>query len=238
MEIARIRARELRESTYRSKKPCPRGHENVRRYTCNAICVECDTAVLAPRRRLKKPYKAKVPRGICEHCGSEYQKPNNRSAYCSLECRFWAKVDKGGPNDCWMWLGAGGKYGHGFFHYGTKRENMHAIGAHRVAYVLSKGIDISQVKATKSGDNHVCHTCDNAACCNPKHLYLGSHRSNMTDRNTRGRVFSISIYRKYRKYVESVLECHRQGLAIGQIVERTRVSHLAIAAIIKDSGAV
>jgi hypothetical protein len=33
----------------------------------------------------------------------------------------------------------------------------------------------------------VCHTCDNPACCNIEHLYLGDAKSNARDRGNRNR---------------------------------------------------
>lgn len=73
--------------------------------------------------------------------------------------RFWSKVKKGGPDECWEWQASRGSKGYGQAWW---KPAGRAIGAHRVAYLLEHG----QVPAGLQ----VAHTCHNKLCCNPAHL--------------------------------------------------------------------
>ncbi len=85
--------------------------------------------------------------------------------------RFWAKVDKSQPNDCWLWQGAKNKEGYGSIN--DPRFNKHRR-AHVIAYELSTG-DIVQKGLI------VMHLCDNPQCCNPNHLRKGTQKENIWD---------------------------------------------------------
>jgi len=52
--------------------------------------------------------------------------------------------------------------------------------AHRVSYAVHYGVDPLSLM--------VCHTCDNPACVNPKHLFLGTAKDNAEDKSRKGRV--------------------------------------------------
>jgi DNA-binding XRE family transcriptional regulator len=73
---------------------------------------------------------------------------------------------------CWEWNGCPYNNGYGatYFLIEGKRCKL----AHRVAYYLFYNHNPSKLE--------VCHSCDNPKCCNPHHLFLGTHASNMTDK--------------------------------------------------------
>lgn len=90
--------------------------------------------------------------------------------------RFWSKVEVGSRDDCWPWLASTDKAGYGQFKIGGKYGKV--VEAHRVAFVMVHG----------SVEDQVLHECDNRPCCNPYHLFEGTHADNMKDAGDKGRL--------------------------------------------------
>lgn len=77
---------------------------------------------------------------------------------------------------CWNWTGCLNPYGV-ISNSWTKTYKTTLV--HRMSYMAFKGhIPKGQ---------QVCHSCDNPACCNPDHLWLGTIGDNMRDRTAKGR---------------------------------------------------
>lgn len=96
----------------------------------------------------------------------------------TTEERFWSKVDIRGEDECWPWEGKSvDKEGRGRFKFFLGPHSM--INSQRAAWFCCYGELPSEV--------HVLHSCDHPPCCNPKHLFTGSHADNMADKEAKGR---------------------------------------------------
>lgn len=80
--------------------------------------------------------------------------------------KFWNRVDKGKPDECWIWMGAKQKNGYGRFWNGNRN-----VLTHRYSYELSFGIIPKGMT--------IDHLCRNRGCVNPKHLEVVDMRENI-----------------------------------------------------------
>ena len=88
--------------------------------------------------------------------------------------KFWANHTPEPTTGCWLWGGPWLSDNYGATTWLGKQDK-----AHRKALELSG----RPVPPGKMG----CHRCDNRACINPDHLYVGDYQSNATDKVVRGR---------------------------------------------------
>jgi len=80
-------------------------------------------------------------------------------------------------NGCWLWQGFVHPNGYG-------KVNLRGYGnlnIHRAVWIMKNG--------SLRTDQYVCHRCDVKRCCNPDHLWLGTPKDNIEDRDEKRRNF-------------------------------------------------
>lgn len=132
--------------------------------------------------------------------------------------RFWSKVDKTG--NCWLWKARLTEHGYGQFRFNNKTSR-----AHRVAYRLTKG-DIPE-------GLHVLHRCDNRACVNPEHLFLGTHLDNMEDMKSKGKSNAYYPRRFNEEQVRDIRDMYDSGISATSLGKIFGVTGACISCIVR-----
>ena len=128
----------------------------------------------------------------CERCQKQFisfeSRPNRKSRFCSLVCRFpklpslesrlleMREIDI--KTGCWLWTGAiiKGGYGQLRINRGANPVYVHHLMATRhLNYKKKVGL-------------WVLHRCDVKRCFNPAHLYIGTIIDNTRDALQRGQI--------------------------------------------------
>lgn len=127
--------------------------------------------------------------------------------------RFWKRVDKRGPDECWPWIRKSSHSNHA-----TIKISGYGYAARRIAFFLSTSIDPL--------DLDVCHSCDNPPCQNPNHLFIGTTLDNMADMVRKGRQPNVRLTWEIidsirSRYPEegSLLLSREFGIAQGHVVK-------------------
>lgn len=103
-----------------------------------------------------------------------HNKPGRRSK--SVEDSFHEKYVIEPNSGCWIWTASTFRTGYGQFN----PRNGRIVTAHRFSWELHNG-------KIEDPSLCVCHRCDVRECCNPDHLFLGTHGDNQRDKIAKGR---------------------------------------------------
>lgn len=92
--------------------------------------------------------------------------------------RFWSKVNKGAPSDCWQWTDALNKAGYGRLMVSGKLKYAHVLSYELANGSVPDGLEV----------DHTCHNltgcvggdkCQHRSCVNPSHLESVAHIANV-----------------------------------------------------------
>jgi hypothetical protein len=132
--------------------------------------------------------------------------------------RIESKVLRIPEAGCWIWMGSTQVRGYGELISAGKKYY-----AHRASYLAFVGEIPKKM--------YVCHACDNVACVNPNHLFLGTQKDNLQDMARKGRS-TLGTRNARAKLTEAqAREIKQSSLASSELAKRFNVSVSAISSI-------
>ncbi len=99
--------------------------------------------------------------------------------YATAENIIKDNIKADSKTGCWEWQRSRNVAGYGVTMYNGKKWMAHRLSAHLL-------MDVNKKTHFMDGDI-CCHKCDNPGCCNPEHLFIGSHSDNMRDMHNKRR---------------------------------------------------
>lgn len=108
-------------------------------------------------------------------------------------------------DECFEWRGSRISTG-----YGRKKVAGARFPTHRLAWAWANGHWTERGISIPTG-MHVLHKCHNRACCNPQHLYLGTHQDNMRDKRLAARGASVTGIRHWKAKLAWEQVCSIRG---------------------------
>lgn len=163
-------------------------------------------------------YKNDCKCGCGAQCNKIYIKGHDKRKNPHQYC-----LDK--KTGCWNWLL--GKDGWG---YGQMTIKNKSIKAHRYFFEKANG-------EIPKGQN-VCHSCDNPACVNPNHLFLGTQKENIADMFRKGRAVLVGESHPVSKLTWAKVELIRKEYAAGvsqtELGHQYKVTQANISAVVKN----
>jgi len=137
------------------------------------------------------------------------------------ETRYEKRIEKT-ASGCWIFHGPRNNMG-----YGMVSAGGNPMLAHRFFY--------QQVNGPIPAGMDACHRCDNPACCNPDHIFIGTRTDNMRDAVAKGRVRRGETSAQARFSESDVLDMRRRhcaGETTGEIGRRYDTSYKTVWAIV------
>jgi transcriptional regulator len=146
-----------------------------------------------------------------------------RKMLMSITERLERRIKKDDKSGCWIFQGSL------IDGYGQIKVDGKSYRVHRLTYSLFVGEIPSGMI--------VCHKCDNPPCCNPDHLFIGTHAENIADRVSKGRCAkgdALPNHKITEDIRAQIFQLKKDGLTHEQIGAKFSVTHATISRVLNS----